>query len=268
MPEGHVVHRMAHQLNAAFAGRPVQVSSPQGRFADAAALLDGTLFDHAEAVGKHLFLAFEADQWVHVHLGLIGKLRWGADADARGEVRMRVSDGTHTLELLAPQWCRLVTGDEVAAVVADSGPDPLRPDADPLRGWDRLHRSRRSVAALLMDQRVSAGVGNIFRAETLFRQRIDPFIPGTSLRRASWEALWADLTLLMPLAVERGRIDTVLPEHEPDAMGRDPRVDKHGGEVYVYRRAGEPCLVCGSRVRTELHAGRNLFWCGRCQRRH
>ena len=71
----------------------------------------------------------------------------------------------------------------------------------------------------------------------------------------------------MPQGVRDNRIDTVRPEHEPTAMGRPPRADSHGGEVYVYRRTGLPCWVCGARVRTELLAGRNLFWCGRCQRR-
>ena len=55
------------------------------------------------------------------------------------------------------------------------------------------------------------------------------------------------------------------PEHSPEAMGRPARVDDHGGEVYVYRRAGQACHVCGSRVRTEILSGRNLFWCPRCQ---
>ena len=65
--------------------------------------------------------------------------------------------------------------------------------------------------------------------------------------------------------VRLGRIDTVRPEHTPEAMGREPRADDHGGEVYVYRRTGQPCLVCGHAVRTEVLAGRNLFWCPRCQ---
>ena len=56
-------------------------------------------------------------------------------------------------------------------------------------------------------------------------------------------------------------------EHLPEAMGREPRVDRHGGEVYVYRRAGQPCLVCATPVRTQVLEGRNLYWCPRCQRR-
>jgi len=80
--------------------------------------------------------------------------------------------------------------------------------------------------------------------------------------------MWADLVELMHEGVRTGRIDTVRPEHTPEAMGRPPRQDDHGGEVYVYRRSGMPCHVCGRAVRTAELQGRNLFWCGHCQRRY
>jgi endonuclease-8 len=101
----------------------------------------------------------------------------------------------------------------------------------------------------------------------LFRHRIHPLRPGNTLRRGQFEAIWNDLVELMHYGVRTGRIDTVRHEHTPEAMGRDPRRDDHGGEVYVYRRQGQPCHVCGHRIRTEELAGRNLFWCPRCQPR-
>ena len=73
--------------------------------------------------------------------------------------------------------------------------------------------------------------------------------------------------MLMNDGVKTGTIDTVRPEHTPEAMGRAARDDDHGGEVYVYRRAGQSCLVCGTRIRTEMLHGRNLFWCAHCQPR-
>jgi formamidopyrimidine-DNA glycosylase len=121
------------------------------------------------------------------------------------------------------------------------------------------------IAALLMDQSVLAGVGNVYRAEVLFRQGVAPMTAGRLLPRVRWQAIWDDLVGLMQIGVERGRIDTVRPEHEPEAMGREPRADDHGGEVYVYRRTGQPCLVCQRRVSTAVLEGRNLFWCSRCQ---
>ena len=116
-----------------------------------------------------------------------------------------------------------------------------------------------------MDQSVFAGVGNVYRAEVLFRHRLHPLRPGNTLRVGQFRALWADLVELMHDGVRSGSIDTVRPEHTPEAMGRPPRDDAHGGEVYVYRRAAMPCLVCGSRVRTAELQQRNLFWCPRCQ---
>jgi endonuclease VIII len=150
-------------------------------------------------------------------------------------------------------------------VLARLGPDPLRPDADPEAAWRRVSTSHRPLGDLLMDQAVLAGVGNVYRAEVLFRHRLHPLRPGRTLRRRQFLALWDDLVTLMAEGVRSGRIDTVRPEHTPEAMGRDARRDDHGGEVYVYRRTGQPCHVCGSRVRTEVLAGRNSFWCPRCQ---
>ena len=87
MPEGHTLHRLAGELNAVFAGRPVRVGSPQGRFADAAALVDGTVLEGAEAWGKHLFVGFAGERFVHVHLGLYGK--FDVHARGRGGARSR-----------------------------------------------------------------------------------------------------------------------------------------------------------------------------------
>lgn len=84
---------------------------------------------------------------------------------------------------------------------------------------------------------------------------------------SQFRAMWEDLVELMAYGVRTGTIDTVRPEHTPEAMERAPREDDHGGEVYVYRRTGQACHVCGATVRTEVLAGRNLFWCPRCQPR-
>lgn len=273
MPEGHTLHRLALAVEGRFAGSRVQVTSPQGRFADSAASLDGARVEGAEAWGKHLFVRFEADRFVHVHLGLYGTLdvHDGPPPPPRGQVRMRMA--THPAEAARPSYadlrgatvCALVSEAERAAKVAALGPDPLRPDADPEAAWERVRRSSAPIGALLMDQSVIAGVGNVYRAEVLFRHRMHPLRPGRSLRRAQFDAMWADLVRLMREGVRTGRIDTVRDEHTPEAMGRPPRRDDHGGEVYVYRRHQQPCLVCGGTVRTEPLASRNSFWCPRCQ---
>ncbi|MGH3367263.1 MAG: Fpg/Nei family DNA glycosylase, partial [Nocardioidaceae bacterium] len=244
-------------------------SSPQGRFADSAALLDGTLLLGAESFGKHLFVEFEGERFVHVHLGLIGKFDAfpGPPPPPVGQVRLRVANDVAYADLRGATQCDLLTEPQRRAIVARLGPDPLREDADPAAAWRRISRSHRPIGDLLMDQEVLAGVGNVYRAELLFRHRIHPLRPGRTLRRGQFEAMWTDLVVLMRYGVRTGRIDTVRDEHSPEAMGRPPRKDDHGGEVYVYRRHGQPCLVCGSKVRTEVLAGRNLFWCARCQPR-
>lgn len=271
MPEGHVIHRLADGLTDLFGGHSVEVSSPQGRFADEAALLNGSVLNGAEAVGKHLFLDFGPDRLVHIHLGLIGKF-WlieGEPTSPAGPetLRLRIAHGDHSAELRGPQWCRLVTDSTREQVVAASGDDPIRPESTGAKAWAKISRSARPIGSLLMDQSVTAGVGNIYRAEVLFRHRINPFTPGKQVSRRKWNAVWADLVVLMRAGVSEGRIDTVADDHLPEVTGRDPRVDRHGGEVYVYRRAGDPCLVCGQPVRWKLFEGRNLFWCSRCQRK-
>jgi endonuclease VIII len=229
--------------------------------------VDGQVLRRAEAHGKHLFHRYGPDAVVHVHLGLYGTF---AEYPLPvlppvGQVRMRMVGGTHWTDLRGPAACELLTDAEVAALRARLGPDPLRRDADPDRAWARISRSRVPIAALLMDQAVVAGIGNVYRAEVLFRHGVPPLLPGRTIERPLWTILWTDLVSLMRQGVRRSRIDTVRDEHLPEVTGRAPRRDRHGGEVYVYRRAGQPCLVCGTEVATEILAGRKLYWCPSCQ---
>ncbi len=279
MPEGHTLFRLAADLSSAFAGQVVEVTSPQGRFAEEAALLDGHVLEIAESAGKHLFVRFDlgADAAndpgsltiLHVHLGLIGTftIQDGAAPPAVGAVRVRIAGTDAYADLRGAITCELVSDDTRRTLLTKLGPDPLRADADPDKAFHRIHKSKKAIGALLMQQDVLAGVGNVYRAESLFRARLNPLTPGLKVTRRRWDAIWADLVDLMEYGVQTGRIDTVRPEHEPEAMGRDARVDDHGGEVYVYRRHGQPCFVCGSIVKTKILEGRNLFWCPTCQRR-
>ena len=271
MPEGHTLHRLANEVGSAFGGRRVRVSSPQGRFAESAALVDGSVLIGAEAAGKHLFCELEGERVIHIHLGLIGQLDVHTDVAEEplpvGQVRLSLATSDAYADLRGAIVCDLVTTARRDEVVARLGPDPLREDADPTRAWARISKSHRPIGDLLMDQEVLAGVGNVYSAEVLFRHRMHPLRPGRTLRVGQWRAMWEDLVVLMAEGVKTGTIDTVRPEHTPEAMGRPARDDDHGGEVYVYRRAGQACHVCGTRIRTEILVGRNLFWCAHCQPR-
>ncbi|MEU6092864.1 DNA-formamidopyrimidine glycosylase family protein [Streptomyces sp. NPDC047085] len=268
MPEGHTIHRLAHDYAARFSGTALRVTSPQGKFSDAADLLNGAVLTATEAHGKHLFLRFRDTDWIHIHLGLFGKVAFGpAPAPPPTDtVRLRLANATSYVDLRGPTTCALITPGEKQAIHDRLGPDPLREDADPAAAYARVRRSRTTIAALLMDQKIIAGVGNVYRAEVLFRHGIDPYRAGRDITPAEWDTVWTDLAELMREGVRHNRIDTVRPEHTPEAMGRPPRVDDHGGEVYVYRRATLPCHICGTGIRTADLAARNLFWCPTCQK--
>ncbi|MEU6698823.1 DNA-formamidopyrimidine glycosylase family protein [Pseudonocardia sp. NPDC046786] len=267
MPEGHTVHRLARLQRRRFAGRPVDVSSPQGRFTTGAGAVDGRVLDGVDAHGKHLFQYFGPDTVVHVHLGLWGRFgnRRRPETSPRGQVRMRIVGDSHYADLRGPAACELLDDAGVAALRARLGEDPLRADADPERVRDRFARSRAPLAALLMDQSVIAGVGNVFRAETLFRTGLDPMTPARELDDDTFAALWADLSAMLRDGERRGRIETILPAHgdgPPETPARGPVC---ASVVYTYRRTGRPCLVCGTPIAHRAVRARNLFWCPRCQ---
>ncbi len=255
VPEGHTIYRHAREHNRSLRGRVVRADSPQGRFAAGASLVDGRTLLRAEAVGKHLFHQYDGQVWLHVHLGLYGEWRTGAQPmpPARGALRLRLWTDAVWWELRGATACEVLTRPEVTAIRTRLGPDPLRRNADPDRAYARIGRSRAPIAALLMDQSVLAGVGNVYRAELLFRHGIDPYRQGQDVSAPVWAAMWDDLVALMRDGVRRGQIVTSRPPY------------RRRSRVFVYRRAGEPCLVCGTTVRTQTLLARNLFWCPVCQ---
>lgn len=263
MPEGHTLHRLARLHQRRFAGSPVRVSSPQGRFAEDAALIDGRVLVRSDAWGKHLWHHYENGLVVHVHLGLYGKFTESPLPlePPVGQVRMRMAGTEFGTDLRGPTACEVLHEPQVAAIEARLGPDPLRADADPDRAWARISKSQTPIGALLMDQAVLAGVGNVYRAEILFRHGIHPERPGKKVSRAEFDAMWADLVDLMNVGVRRGKMHVVRPE---DDHG-DPSYAKDRPRTYTYRRAGSACRICGTPIAHAVMKGRNLFWCPGCQ---
>lgn len=263
MPEGHTLHRLARLHHNKFGGQPVAVSSPQGRFADGAAVVDGRVLTRASAYGKHLFHHYAGGPIVHVHLGLYGSFSELAPPMPLpvGEVRMRMVGAEFGTDLRGPTACEVLDEAQVDAVIARLGPDPLRREADPQRAWKRITKSQRPIGALLMDQTVIAGVGNVYRNELLFRHGIDPYRPGTAIGADEFDSAWLDLVELMRVGYRRGKIHVVRKEHNHGAPSYRPGRPR----TYVYRRAGEPCRLCGGKVLTAVLEGRNVFWCPACQ---
>lgn len=285
MPEGHTVHRLADAFRAHFVGDVLRASSPQGRFEEGAAVLDGRRLLQAEAYGKQMFLLFDGEVWLRVHLGMYGMWRFDGpglagigrrtrtdteeDEDGRpiprGVVRLRLSSATHLGDLSGPTTCMLQDRAEQAASRAEIGPDPLRPGARPSRAWDVISRSKMAIGQLLMRQEVIGGIGNIYRAELLFRAGIEPHKPGRDLTRGQFDALWKDARALLRDGVRDGAIITTRPRDRPagvPVLGRRMRRDARS---YVAFRNGEPCRVCGEPVQMEVMAGRKLYWCAVCQ---
>ena len=263
MPEGHTIHRLARDHAPLLVGHPVSASSPQGRFATGAELLSGRTVERVDPYGKHLFYAFEGELWLHVHLGLYGAFARGSGPppEPRGALRLRMTAGEHWIDLRGPTACEVFAPHEREAVLARLGPDPLRRDADPQRAWKRVAATRRTLGELLMDQSVLAGVGNVYRAEVLYRAGLSPFRPGCELPERLWDELWVDLRTLMRAGVRAGHIVTTERGDRERRSGPARREDR----FYVYRRHDLPCRRCGTQVRTQVLAGRNLFWCPVCQ---
>ena len=174
MPEGHTIHRLAARHRDLFAGHKVDLTSPQGRFAEGAALLSGRLLTGTEALGKHLLHHYDSGSTVHVHLGLYGTVSDGAGSPPPpvGQVRMRMVGGGHWLDLRGPTDCSVLSPPEVSSLRARLGADPLRADAVPDPALARIRRSSAAIAALLLDQSILAGVGLVYASEVLFRAGI------------------------------------------------------------------------------------------------
>ena len=334
MPEGHSVHRIARQFDRNYVGRVVSASSPQGRFAEGAAVIDGREAVEVRAVGKQMFLAFDGDLWLRVHLGMYGAWDFageilvdptiasangrmgqtnqrGTDLDeasavfddagenslasigaprrARGRVRMseqtrgldddgdewpppvvgqvrlRLMTDVTSADLRGPTACELQTPDEVRATIAKLGPDPLVDD--PGEAEERftavVRRKPTPIGLLLMDQSVVSGIGNVYRAELLYRALLDPHTPGKLVPEEVVRVIWRDWARLLVIGVETGQMMT-MDDLDPEAYRRAmaSRDDRH----WVYHRAGLPCRVCGTEIVLEEMGARKLYWCPSCQK--
>ena len=291
MPEGHSVHRIARQFARHFLDVPVAVSSPQGRFAGDAAHLDGHAIVQSKAVGKQMFLEFDHGLWLRVHLGLYGAwdfagdISIGGDGEASlssigaprltrlrmsesetlgetfdtfppepiGQVRVRLLAPTVVADLRGPTACEVQTADGVQSSIDKLGPDPLVDDTALAeeRFVSVVRKKPTAIALLLMDQSVVSGIGNVYRAEMLFRARQNPFTPGRDVREEVLRALWRDWVHLLRIGFDTGLMYTM----DDEATGA-PKP-----EHWVYQRTGEPCRLCGTPIAMQILGGRKLYWC-------
>ncbi|MCU1636584.1 MAG: glycosylase [Cryobacterium sp.] len=343
MPEGHSVHRITRQFVRNFVGKRVAASSPQGRFAEGAAVIDGHVMTDARAVGKQMFLEFDNGLWMRVHLGMYGAWDFAGDIlmdatiasangrmghtnqrgtvvdaatanavkggvgtsqerifDTAGEnslhsigaprhtrvrmaeqekesgdfgtfppepvgaVRVRLLTDTVSADLRGPTACEVLDPGRVEAVIAKLGPDPMLDSgrAAEDRFTSTVRRKPTPVGLLLMDQGVVSGIGNVYRAELLFRARLNPHTPGKRVPEESVRSLWKDWAHLLSIGVATGQMmtmDDLSGEEYARAMAN--QTDRH----WVYKRQGLPCRVCGAHILLEEMGARKLYWCPNCQ---
>ena len=177
-----------------------------------------------------------------------------------GAVRVRLLTETAVADLRGPTACEVQTPEQVDATIAKLGPDPLV--GDPAVGEERfvavVRKKPTPIALLLMDQAVVSGIGNVYRAEMLFRARQNPFTPGKEVREEVVRELWRDWVKLLTIGVQTGQMltmDDLSSEDYQKALAS--RADRH----WVYHRTGEPCRVCGTPIMMQELGGRKLYWC-------
>eukprot|EP01037_Dinobryon_pediforme_P012162 gene12162-12249_t len=238
----------------------LDVSSPQGRFMEGSAVLDGQICTGVEAYGKHLLYEFANDVTLHIHLGLFGKFHATKRPalEPRGAVRVRLLSKTHVIDINGPNTCELLDGEARLSLISRIGPDVLRKDADPKRAWSKISASRLSIGQLLMDQAVIGGIGNIYRSEILWRQKLHPETPGKNVDFSVFERIWHDAVHLLEIGVRHNAIIT----NDSAIESRS----KYGERVNIFNKAA--CPLCGSNIRKFEIAARRAFVCETCQIPH
>lgn len=265
MPEGHTIHRAARLQSRRFGGEVVSATSPQGRFAEGAARIDGQKLEGVTAHGKHLFYDWSGGDILHVHLGLFGRFRVFADnpPPPTDGTRLAWEASTGTLYLAGATIVDLIDPEQREAVASRLGPDPLgRERGQGSEFTRRLARRSVPIGAALLDQKAVAGIGNVYRAELLFLTGIDPAVPARELDPAQADRLWVETVKQLRLGEKSGRIVTV----DPTEVGARSRNDLRRDErLYAYKRDGQPCRRCGTEIRNTEMGGRTIWWCPSCQ---
>jgi endonuclease-8 len=276
MPEGDTLFRTATVLREVLQGKDVVAA--RGR-ADGAALarVVGSRVDRVDSHGKHLLIGFDNGLTLHTHMRMNGSWhryrtaeRWQRSPSRAVAVievpgAVAVCFDAPTVELIDTR--ALALHPSLRAL----GPDLLAPAPDLAGAAGRLRsasRAGRGVAEGLLDQTALAGLGNVYRSEVLFIERVDPFLLLAQLDPVSVGRLVATGARLL-----RANANSPARRTLPDALGAEPGAKRSvarrdDGRFWVYGRAGRPCRVCGTLIRSDMIGAdlpRRLYWCPSCQ---
>lgn len=265
MPEGDTIHRLAATLSPRLLGHTIERATTQGLVRD----LAGRRVTSISAHGKHLVIDLDDGGYVRTHLGMYGRFRTYNRADGEAALA-RMSPGRASLAIVISDHVFLWVGARTVEIasrrspmrghaVATLGPDVLADDFDSRQAASRatLHPAR-AIADVLLDQRVTAGIGNVYKSECLFLRGIDPRTLVGALRETQLAELFATARELML-----------------ENLGPGPRTtrerlagDRPGDERYfVYGRTGKPCRHCQTPI-VAYQLGPEPRWtwsCPRCQ---
>jgi len=257
MPEGDTIHRAADTLRRAIGGQRVRgFSSTLPALAHVE--LTGATVAAVEARGKHLLVRFDDGRTLHTHM----RMRGSWHIYRPGE---RWRKGTHRAHAVieTEPWvavcfdaplCELVRAGQVPELVARLGPDLLDPGADLDEAVRRMRaREDLPLGVAVMRQHLVSGIGNVYKSETLFIRRADPFAPVADHDDACLRAILEEAQRLLRLNLARNN--------------RRTRHRLRGERLWVYGRSGKPCLECQTtiRMRRQGDDGRSTYFCPRCQ---
>lgn len=179
-----------------------------------------------------------------------------------GQVRVRILSADAVADLRGPTVCEVLTPAGVDRVRGELGPDPLVDKDGEERFVARCRSTSTPIGRALMNQKIVAGIGNVYRAEMLFRARLSPFATTKTLPEETLRELWRDWVKLLGIGVKTGQMltmDGMTAGQKRAALAN--REDRH----WVYKRTGEPCRECGTPIRMEMMEARKLYFCPRCQ---
>ena len=263
MPEGDTLYRIANRLRPILLGQTIadaRANPPRtGAMIDAPSLI-GKRVEMVEATGKHLLITFDDRQVLHSHLGMTGSWhiyqpgqRWRKPFHRAGVV---LTTPTHVAVNFSPKSLELVTEQTIErnTYLRRLGPDMMLAETDVAEVVPRMRRyARLPIGEAVMNQTLVAGIGNIYKSESLFLANINPW---TTVGEIDDQRLVAYLQLAKKL-MRRNR-------HGGE---RTTRFAPDGPRLWVYERAGERCLVCGEviQIRRQGEQGRTTFWCHDCQ---
>lgn len=255
MPEGDSIAKAAARLRPVLTGKEVVSvygTAPQVRV-HSSRLLGGRVAG-VRTLGKHLIIDFEEGLSIRVHLGMPG--RWSVIPSHRpvpGSARLCLSTDEHHVCCFAAPTVDVARTPAIDRMIAHLGPDLLDHGFDPARFVERARtRAAQPVGNVLLDQRVVAGIGNVYKSEVLFLAGVHPETPVGAIDDARMLAIAELAQRLLQLNVRAGpRITT-----GERAAGR---------EVWVYGRAGKPCRKCSTEIEMGRLGDRVTYWCRTCQ---